>query len=231
NDVPLTRARLHQILQDLSARLLVAFGHQVTLIVHGGAVMVLHRDLHHRQSTQDVDYIHRAFVAQYRSPDAETRLRSCIASTAAVHGLGADWMNDHADVALPWATNPMGQRYDPITHATLSVSDNIIFQAPGLKLLMVPWSWAFALKFVRYQKEDPRDIAAMLRLGEGQKSIRWDTPTLEKWITDLCWPMGYSNYPPPLLEQLRERMRHAISLAGVARSPRHPVMYPPPATP
>ena len=68
--------------------------------------MVLHTSFTHRASTQDIDYIHRAFAAEYRAvgfPDAEQRLRKCIAETAAAFNLGADWMNDHADVALPMA--------------------------------------------------------------------------------------------------------------------------------
>jgi hypothetical protein len=68
--------------------------------------MVLHPSLSHRESTQDVDYVHRSFVSEYRAlgfPDAGQRLRLCIAETAYKFSLGADWMNDHADVALPWA--------------------------------------------------------------------------------------------------------------------------------
>jgi hypothetical protein len=74
--------------------------------VHGGAVMVLHSHFTHRESTQDVDYIHRSFANEYRAlgfTDAEQRLRTCIAETAYRYNLGADWMNDHADVALPLA--------------------------------------------------------------------------------------------------------------------------------
>jgi hypothetical protein len=106
NDIPLTRALLKQVLSDLSERLYRSFRRQVRLVVHGGAVMVLHPSFTHRDSTQDVDYIHRSFAKEYRAlgfPDAEQRLRGCIAETAYRYNLGADWMNDHADVALPLA--------------------------------------------------------------------------------------------------------------------------------
>jgi len=106
NEVPLTRKLLKQLLSDLSERLYRSFKRQVRLVVHGGAVMVLHPLFAHRESTQDVNYIHRSFVSEYRAlgyPDAEQRLRTCIVETARKFGLGADWMNDHADVALPWA--------------------------------------------------------------------------------------------------------------------------------
>ena len=87
-------------------RLYRSFHRQVRLVVHGSAVMVLHKAFNHRESTQDIDYLHRSFVNEYRAlefPDAEQRLRSCIVDTARKFGLGADWMNDHADVALPLA--------------------------------------------------------------------------------------------------------------------------------
>ena len=106
NDIPLTRTLLKVVLKDLSERLYRSFRQQVRLVVHGGAVMVLHPSFTHRESTQDIDYIHRAFVKEYRAlgfTDAEERLRSCIAETAVNFNLGADWMNDHADVALPMA--------------------------------------------------------------------------------------------------------------------------------
>jgi hypothetical protein len=106
NDIPLTRKLLTQVLSDLSERLYRSFRRQVRLVVHGGAVMVLHPLFSHRESTHDVDYIHRSFVSEYDAlgfPDAEQRLRTCIAGTARKFSLGTDWMNDHADVALPWA--------------------------------------------------------------------------------------------------------------------------------
>jgi len=105
NDVLLTREKLLVVLHDLSTRLHRAFGHQVRLLIHGGAIMVLHAELRSRKSTRDIDYIHRAFVRDYGSyaPEAEVRLKSCIAATARAHSLGGDWMNAHADVALPMA--------------------------------------------------------------------------------------------------------------------------------
>ena len=106
NDIPLTRSFLKTVLNNLSERLYRSFRQQVRLVVHGGAVMVLHPSFTHRESTQDVDYIHRSFETEYRAlgfTDAGERLRSCIAETAAKFNLGADWMNDHSDAALPMA--------------------------------------------------------------------------------------------------------------------------------
>lgn len=60
-----------------------------------------------RRTTRDVDYIHRAFVDEcmaYGEPDAPGKLLTCIRETAVAFGLGEDWMNSAADVALPITT-------------------------------------------------------------------------------------------------------------------------------
>jgi len=88
--------------------------------------MVLHPSLSHRESTQDVDYLYRSFVSEYRAlgfPDAGQRLRTCIAETAHKFVLGADWMNDHADVALPWA---LEYAMTPIPPLLDSVHPNVL---------------------------------------------------------------------------------------------------------
>ncbi|KAH8981709.1 hypothetical protein EDB92DRAFT_1936982 [Lactarius akahatsu] len=232
NDIPLTRDFLKFVLNDFSERLYRSFRRQVRLVVHGGAVMVLHPSFTHRESTQDVDYIHRAFAAEYRALgfiDAEERLRSCIAETAAKFHLGADWINDHADVALPMALDQYGRTYDPIYNASTRPENSVpqtIFNERGLALVAVPWPWAVALKLVRYAKQDPVDCAAVLRLGFAQRGIRWTLAGLEQWIMERCWPMGYSGYQPPQRAQLRQRIQDALTRAfpeGASSSHRPPL--------
>jgi hypothetical protein len=103
NKVPLTKEFLLVVLADLASRVLAMFGRTVTLAVHGGCVMVLHQHLQgSRRATQDVDYIHRTFAAEWAHfPDASSRLKTCIAATAQRYNLGPDWMNSDPDVALP----------------------------------------------------------------------------------------------------------------------------------
>jgi hypothetical protein len=106
NQVVLDRGRLNTVLTFLSVRLFERFRTTVRLVIHGGAVMVLHHELAGRQGTTDVDYIHRSFVTEWAKrgvPDAGERLGLCIAETARAYNLGADWMNSHADVVLPMA--------------------------------------------------------------------------------------------------------------------------------
>jgi hypothetical protein len=65
----------------------------VRIVVHGGAIVVLRPLFSHRESTQNVDYIYHSFVSEDRAleyPDAEQRLRICIAETARQFGLGVD---------------------------------------------------------------------------------------------------------------------------------------------
>lgn len=102
----LDEKRMRKALAYLSVRLFERFRTTVRLVIHGGAVMVLHRELPRKRSTPDVDYIHRAFVAEWAQRgvrDAGDRLNACIVETARAFGFSDDWMNAHADVALPMA--------------------------------------------------------------------------------------------------------------------------------
>ncbi len=102
----MNRGFLLPALYDLSIRLSSYFPSAVRLVVHGGAVMVLHPRLACRESTRDVDYCHRSFEAEWIArgvSDAGPRLITCIKATARALNLGADWMNACADVALPMA--------------------------------------------------------------------------------------------------------------------------------
>ena len=106
NEIPLTSEFLLVVLSDLSSRIAQYFGSlaPVNLVIHGGAVMVLHPLLACRQTTRDVDYIHRSSEAEWIArgvSDAGPRLLTCIKATAREFNLGADWMNACADRALP----------------------------------------------------------------------------------------------------------------------------------
>jgi hypothetical protein len=121
NDVELSRDMLIEILEYFSQLVAQLFtGRMIRMVVHGGACMLLHPGLYslsqqqqemipsypRRTTTRDVDYIHRSFIAElasYGMPDAGVKLQECIEITARHFGLGGDWMNSHADVALPMA--------------------------------------------------------------------------------------------------------------------------------
>ena len=121
NEKELTREALIQILDYFSQLVTQHFGGRaIRLVVHGGACMLLHDGLYalsmqqhqmspqlpRRTTTRDVDYIHRSFVGEMASlgmPDAAARLSECIKGTARAFGLGLDWMNSDADIALPHA--------------------------------------------------------------------------------------------------------------------------------
>ena len=121
NDVELSRDMLIDVLEYFSQLVAQVFtGRTIRMVVHGGACMLLHPGLYslsqqqqqmipdypRRTTTRDVDYIHRSFVtelASYGMPDAAVKLQECIKTTARHFRLGADWMNSHADIALPMA--------------------------------------------------------------------------------------------------------------------------------
>lgn len=132
NNVEMTRDMLIQVLEYFSTIVPPYFDNRpVRLVIHGGACMLLHPRLFpltqspmsqslfvgndgmpipipaKRTATRDVDYINRSFAAEWKSVgvvDATERLKKCIRATARQFGLGADWMNSDADIALPMAT-------------------------------------------------------------------------------------------------------------------------------
>lgn len=121
NEQELTRDALIKVLDFFSQLVGQHFaGRPIRLVVHGGACMLLHEGLYklslqqhqmsphlpRRTTTRDVDYIHRSFVSEMATagiPDAAARLAECIKGTARKFGLGLDWMNSDADIALPYA--------------------------------------------------------------------------------------------------------------------------------
>jgi hypothetical protein len=189
NEIELSREMLMTVLTHLSTLIPSHFnGHLVRLVVHGGACMLLHPGLYslsqeHRQTTsdgltlarrtttRDVDYINRSFAAEWQRfgvSDATERLQSCIKATARQFGLGADWMNSDADVALPMAQGPNGTPYDPIYTDSIrpnNIDLHTIFTSPNSQLTLVSVTpfWAVALKLVRYTRWDPGDICLLLR--------------------------------------------------------------------
>lgn len=72
-----------------------------------------------------------------------------------------------------------------------------------------------ALKLVRYQKDDPHDVAAILRLGRAETGVQWTPDGLEQWLRVQCWPMGYDAYSAWQLDAFRHVVRHAVRLAEV----------------
>jgi len=124
--------------------------------------------------------------------------------------------------SLVLSFSPQGRTYDPIFHAATrpqNAEPQTIFSARGLALVAVPWPWAMALKLVRYEKKDPDDCVAIIRLGFAQRGIRWTVAGLEQWISDRCWPMGYNNYQPPQKAQLRQRIRDVIARTSLPSPP------------
>ncbi|KAG2032921.1 hypothetical protein BDR03DRAFT_728497 [Suillus americanus] len=219
NEVQLSKEFLHTLLAELSVLVFREFGCQIRLFIHGGAVMILHPDLSTsscRRTTRDIDYIRRAFGHEWRKRgvyDAEERLQRCINAVAAKFYIGTDWMNADPDVALPFAHNSQGQLYDPIYHDSKQANNvdmNTVYKSPGLVVISVTMFWGVALKLVRYKKEDPTDIVAMLRHGTKLNGVQWTPHIMETWIKTLCWPMGYNTYKPEQAQELRNRIHDAV---------------------
>lgn len=113
-----------------------------------------------------------------------------------------------------------GYWYDPIHHDSKqknNVELNTIYDSPGLCLVSVTMYWGVALKLLRYQKQDPEDITAMLLHGTNLNTVKWTPKLLKDWVEKLCWPMGYQRYGPKRQEQLEARVRDAVARWEMAR--------------
>ncbi|KAJ7053801.1 hypothetical protein C8F01DRAFT_549894 [Mycena amicta] len=235
NTRPLDRDALLRVLDFFSTCIAVQFGanpsRPIRLVIHGGAVMLLNAELsqlaaatdaHSRQrqrsTTRDIDYILRSFVSEwacYGVHDAAYRLKQCILETARQFGLGADWMNSDADVALPMATDPVtGTLYDPIHAASVQVSDSLtVYASPNglLHLVSVTPYWTVALKMVRFNAADREDICILLRSGIRARNIHWTPARLELWLLGQAWAMGYTGYDAQRIATMRKRMVEVVA--------------------
>ncbi|KAJ7214247.1 hypothetical protein B0H12DRAFT_1242186 [Mycena haematopus] len=234
----LDRDGLIRILDFFSTLIPARFGtrQQIRLVIHGGAVMLLNADLarlaaataatdgraKQRTTTRDIDYIARSFSSEwaqrYGVVDANDRLKQCIFDTAVQCGLGADWMNSDADVALPMATDPAtGAVYDPIYAASVQMGDAVtVYTSPNglLKLVSVTPLWTVALKMVRYNAADREDICILLRSGTLSRQYHWTPTRLEVWLLGTCWAMGYAGYDHERIKQIRQRMTEVVAEAN-----------------
>ncbi|KAG7085391.1 hypothetical protein E1B28_002953 [Marasmius oreades] len=240
NTKELNREMLINVLEHLSSLLEVEFGGTaIRLVAHGGACMLLHpglydlarrKALYHssmgenvqmRKTTRDVDYIRRSFIAEYvgkyKILDADYRLQKCIRATAVKFGLGADWMNADADVALPMSTTSAGTPYDPIYHASLqpfNVRLYTVYTSKNKKLSIVNVTpaWAVALKLVRYAKWDPGDISLLLMNGTNLSKVHWTTKVIKKWLIDECSAMSYHKWDANRLLDMQSKIEHAVQM-------------------
>jgi len=232
NTVPITYDLLVLILADFSKRILKRFGRQIRLVIHGGAVLLLHptlRRIHARHSTRDLDYISRSFVAEWMAlgvPDASAMLQECIDATARRFRLGRDWANSDADVALPMAPDALGlgPPYDPIYVSSVhssNIAAQTVYNSPGLLLIAVPPPWGVALKIARYSKDDANDICAILKMvapksgGAYAKGAGWTPDSLERWLWAHCWSLLMTlGYAGCKLEVMRVRFQDVIGRLG-----------------
>jgi hypothetical protein len=92
-----------------------------------------------------------------------------------------------------------------------------VFSAPGLRLIAVPWLWAIALKLVRYQKRDPSDIAAILRMAKVHlPHVQLTAQFLQTALVRYCQPM-YQPYMhmPTHMQTWAARIDDALRLAAL----------------
>ncbi|KAK0187581.1 hypothetical protein F5146DRAFT_1059575 [Armillaria mellea] len=211
NTLPLTRPMLETLLKYLCDQLSdpgspYHIPGPLLLVIHGGAAMLLHPSYQtiptSRQSTLDVDYL-----ATPLSSAARTTLTRAITETSrAFPGLGADWMNADADVALPPGV------WEGSTHAG-NLLQNSIFERGHVRLVSVSPGWAVGLKLMRYEKYDAGDVVVILLNGLRMKGGgKWTREIVEGWVRAECATMGYAAWPAWKLAEMRVRIGDAVRL-------------------
>lgn len=132
----LDRATMEQALVRLG-ELATANGHTLTLIVVGGAAMVLNYQA--RRSTQDVD-------AFFVTPPEARDTRAWAATVAIELGLPADWLNDGAKGFM------QGISYGPL-----------LIDAPGIKVYQISPEQLLAMKLSAWRSaQDIGDASTVL---------------------------------------------------------------------
>lgn len=233
----MTSDMLVRVLDSMSSHVQKYFPSRVKLVVHGGACFLLDRELSSiiaydntmwptpkRSNTRDVDYINRSFASEWRNRgmyDATEKLKKCIWATAAKFGLGTDWMNSDADVALPVAYDAMGREFDPISSSSKDVENpDVIYTSPNgwLVLISVTRWWAISMKLMRFQKQDPQDIYVLFKsLSERPDCQMWDATFVETKLSHRCWPM-ISRLDAGTLGRVDIQVRHIIAALVASRS-------------
>ncbi|KAJ7782122.1 hypothetical protein B0H14DRAFT_3585491 [Mycena olivaceomarginata] len=165
------------------------------------------REGEQRTTTRDIDYIARSFSSEWA--------QRAFLKPLLQFGLGADWMNSDADVALPMATDPTtGAIYDPIHAASIQTGESLtVYTSPNglLKLVSVTSFWTVALKMVRYNPVDREDIWILLRSGTQMRQLHWTPARLEIWLLGTCWAMGYAGYDHERIKEMRRRMIEVVA--------------------
>ncbi|KAK0443678.1 uncharacterized protein EV420DRAFT_1752014 [Desarmillaria tabescens] len=210
NTLPLARDMLEMLLKFLCDQLSDPgspyYIPSLLLVIHGGAAMLLHPSYQtiptSRQSTLDVDYLAKPF-----GEDVRTTLTRAITETSrAFPGLGADWMNADADVALPPGV------WEGSTHPG-NLTQNTIFERGSVRMVSVSPGWAVGLKLMRYEKYDAGDVVVILLNGLRVKGGgKWTQEIVEQWVRAECATMGYDAWPAWKLAEMRVRIRDAVRL-------------------
>jgi len=127
-----------------------------TLVVHGGAAIV--SQLGSRVTTRDVDYLASPFdraLEKLGIEDGNRVLIEVIETIADKQGMGHGWMNFDAEQALMNIDFTMvknGNELDVFTFLEFAAkkADIVLYNDGYLKILALPWSWAFARKIDRW---------------------------------------------------------------------------------
>lgn len=156
----LDRAMMTQALTRLGS-LAQAEGHTLTLVVVGGAAMVLHYNA--RISTKDID-------AFFLTPPERRETRRWAAQVAREINLSNDWLNDGAKGFM------QGITYGPV-----------LLEAPGIKVYQIGTEQLLAMKLSAWRdlqdRQDAEKIMADIAPQYANKDALWQA--VVPYVTEL----------------------------------------------
>ncbi|KAI5828539.1 hypothetical protein K523DRAFT_373573 [Schizophyllum commune Tattone D] len=223
--VPLDADLIYRLFVQLDRLLPKEFGdHPVTLVVHGGASILLHPELAQTQfqprrtTTRDVNYIGNAFATEWRLRgvlDAPARLQGLAREAASDFHVDPEWLNANADQFLPTTTDASGLARFPVYDAAIHLNGNsqsqTLFRGKSLSVTSAPMYWSIALKLRRFKRWDAADICLLLK---NASAFPWTAKTIEDSIRRNCagsFPEGVWFSGTYLTEQ-REKMQQIVDM-------------------
>ncbi|KAL1680104.1 hypothetical protein EV122DRAFT_208496 [Schizophyllum commune] len=226
--VPLDADLIYRLFVQLDTLLPKEFGdHPVTLVVHGGASLLLHPELAQTQfqprrtTTRDVNYIGNAFATEWHLRgvlDAPARIQRLAREATSDLRVDPEWLNANADQFLPTTTDASGLARFPVYDAAIHLNGNsqsqTLFRGKSLSVISVPMYWSIALKLRRFKRWDAADICLLL---QNASSLLWTAQIIEDSIRTNCagsFPKGVWFSGSYMAEQ-REKMQQIVDmLAG-----------------
>ncbi|KAF8335375.1 uncharacterized protein EI90DRAFT_3152992 [Cantharellus anzutake] len=203
-EVQMTAATIKQGLTTV-ASVLKAKGLNVSIIAVGGAVNTLY--LQTRASTGDVDFFYRTKTKH----EDVTQLITAADSARKTLKLDDQWLNNHTALFIEEGT--IQRLYDEAV-----TQNDVVFNAPGLKVYAAPWRYALGAKLDRLSKTGARPydmsdavdyLDRLIRKRGGQAPVK--RSELKAWANEFKFTAPSDD----LINRLGDEYKKKYGKAGI----------------